>query len=402
MRPTILLLLACLSLPGNGAPAQQTTTNATAAVSARVDRARWLGAPDHIADGVDLFRVDGLETTGSDAPQSVRLLRLDPVRVRLSSALATADIPGRARVLDIARRHGAVAAVNAGFFSPPGEPVGLLRVDGRLVSDTRRHRGAVAILDDGRGVRLRFGQAAARVRLRFRVGGAWRSVPIDGVDTVRSPGRLVLFTPASGATTGTNSGREWTIESATRRDGTRVLRASLPSSRGDTAIPADGYVLSRSGPAASASLAALPRATDVRIEETIDVLGGSRQADWQRASTVIGGAGLLMRDGRRLTAWAREQLSKGFETTRHPRTVVGRDRNGAIWLIAVDGRQPGRAVGMTFLELQDLLGRLDVTDALNLDGGGSTTMVVEGEVVNRPSDLTGPRAVSDALIVTAR
>ena len=57
---------------------------------------------------------------------------------------------------------------------------------------------------------------------------------------------------------------------------------------------------------------------------------------------------------------------------------------------------------MTFLELQDLLGRLDVTDALNLDGGGSTTMVVEGEVVNRPSDLTGPRAVSDALIVTAR
>jgi exopolysaccharide biosynthesis protein len=95
-------------------------------------------------------------------------------------------------------------------------------------------------------------------------------------------------------------------------------------------------------------------------------------------------------------------LSKGFATTRHPRTVVGRERDGAIWLITVDGRQPGRAVGMTFVELQDLLGRLDVTDALNLDGGGSTTMVAGGQVVNRPSDLTGPRAVSDALIVTPR
>ena len=57
---------------------------------------------------------------------------------------------------------------------------------------------------------------------------------------------------------------------------------------------------------------------------------------------------------------------------------------------------------MSFTEMQVLLARLGATDALNLDGGGSTTMVVRGEVVNRPSDLTGPRPVSDALVVMSR
>jgi len=57
---------------------------------------------------------------------------------------------------------------------------------------------------------------------------------------------------------------------------------------------------------------------------------------------------------------------------------------------------------MTFEDLQRLADRLELTDALNLDGGGSTTMVIRGQVVNRPSDPTGVRPVGDALIVTPR
>jgi exopolysaccharide biosynthesis protein len=57
---------------------------------------------------------------------------------------------------------------------------------------------------------------------------------------------------------------------------------------------------------------------------------------------------------------------------------------------------------MNFAELQRLCDRLHITDALNLDGGGSTTMVVNGAIKNTPSDAGGPRRVSDALIVTLR
>ena len=68
----------------------------------------------------------------------------------------------------------------------------------------------------------------------------------------------------------------------------------------------------------------------------------------------------------------------------------------------VDGRRPDFSVGMTLHELARLCDRLGLRNALNLDGGGSTTLVVKGVVVNRPTDLTGPRAVSDAIVATLR
>jgi exopolysaccharide biosynthesis protein len=81
--------------------------------------------------------------------------------------------------------------------------------------------------------------------------------------------------------------------------------------------------------------------------------------------------------------------------------MIGQDARGFLWLVAVDGRQPDYSIGMRFSDLQRLADRLDLTDALNLDGGGSTTMVVDGQAVNRPSDPLGARPVGDAILVTA-
>jgi len=81
--------------------------------------------------------------------------------------------------------------------------------------------------------------------------------------------------------------------------------------------------------------------------------------------------------------------SINFNTNRHPRTMVGITADGHMLLLVVDGRQPGYADGMSLFELRALAHSLGCTDALNLDGGGSTTLVVAGEgsngVVNRPS-----------------
>ena len=111
----------------------------------------------------------------------------------------------------------------------------------------------------------------------------------------------------------------------------------------------------------------------------------------------------LRAGGVRVTDWQPEALSaEAFTNARHPRTLIGRDERGIIWLVAADGRQPDYSIGMTFGDLQALARRLDFVHALNLDGGGSTTMVVGGEIVNKPSDANGPRAVSDAILVKAR
>ena len=88
----------------------------------------------------------------------------------------------------------------------------------------------------------------------------------------------------------------------------------------------------------------------------------------------------------------------GFAASRHPRTAVGFDpAKGRLWLVVVDGRQPPYSVGMTLPELSDFLSALGATEALNLDGGGSTVVVVGGKPRNRPSDQSGERPVVNAL-----
>ena len=99
----------------------------------------------------------------------------------------------------------------------------------------------------------------------------------------------------------------------------------------------------------------------------------SSPRDWSRVPHAVSGAGLLVLGGREFSEWTDERIAAGFETTRHPRTVIGTDARGAIWLISVDGRNPSLSLGMSFGELQRLSRRLGLRSALNLDGGGSTS-----------------------------
>jgi exopolysaccharide biosynthesis protein len=87
--------------------------------------------------------------------------------------------------------------------------------------------------------------------------------------------------------------------------------------------------------------------------------------------------------------------------TRHPRTAVAKLRDGKFLMITVDGRSESSG-GISLYDLAKLLLELGAIDAMNLDGGGSTTMYLEGKVVNQPSDKEGERKVSDAIIATPR
>jgi hypothetical protein len=363
---------------------------------ARVQRLE-LGDAREVAPGVRLYRVTDSGLLNPAGPLSAWLLRLDPRNVTLESALANDEIVGTETVADTAARHKAIAAVNAGFFLPNGDPAGVLTVAGRLVSDTRRPRGAVGILNGREAPRLLFARLAATASLVIhRSLGRTTRVPIDGIDTTRARGQLMLFTPAYHADTDTaEGGLEWIV------DGSPARVVSGPEKGGRTAIPRTGFVLSFGGTAAPPGLAALKPNARVSIETHYTPLEGP-SGPWSQARHVIGGAGLLIRDGRDVEDWSVEKFNKGFAESRHPRTLIGVAADGAIWLAAIDGRQPQLSVGMTLEELRALARRLELTDALNLDGGGSTTMWVAGEVVNSPSDPTGPRKVSDALLVFNR
>jgi hypothetical protein len=306
---------------------------------------------------------------------------------------------GTETVGGIAERHKPIAAINAGFFLPNGDPAGVMTIDGRLVSDTRRPRGAVGISRDAAGVKLVFARLRATASLVLQSsspgsnGQAMATIAIDGIDTTRIRGQLMLYTPSYHSDTDTaKGGLEWVID---RQRGRLV---SGPHRSGKTRIPPRGFVLSFGGELVPEPLQLLGRSTRVRLDVSYDPVEGEPKP-WLFAQDIIGGAGLLIRNGRDVEDWSIERFNAGFSENRHPRTMIGTAADSTIWLVTVDGRQPELSVGMSLLELRAVARRLGLVNALNLDGGGSTTMWVQGKVMNHPSDPTGPRMVSDALLV---
>ncbi len=369
-----------------------------APLPASTQQALNLGPPRTVATGVTLFHLTNQSLLNPPAAVSVWLLKVDLGSADLRAALANDEIVDTETVADTATRRQALAAVNAGFFLlPSGDPAGIYKLNGQLVSDTRRPRGAVGFLRNGNSLRLIFGRVTATMALRVpRLARQDVRMEIAGVDTTRHRGKLMLFTPAYHSDTDTTKGGlEWVVS------GKPLRVAGAPQTAGKTAIPRDGFVLSYGGTTAPPPLSALTRGTRVELD-TIYTSPDRSPEDWARAEAIVGGAGLLIRDGRLIEDWTVEQLTAGFPETRHPRTVIGTHPDGSVWLITVDGRQPTLSAGMSLFELRSLAARLGLSEALNLDGGGSTTMWVQGQIVNSPSDVAGPRKVSDALLVMRR
>lgn len=118
------------------------------------------------------------------------------------------------------------------------------------------------------------------------------------------------------------------------------------------------------------------------------------------AAFIISGAGQVARDGKVDVTARRERLSAAFAESRHPRTGVGHSADGKTLIMGVvDGRQPDHSIGVSLAELGEIMIVNGAAAALNLDGGGSSCMIVDGVVVNRPSDPGGERAVTSALCV---
>ena len=132
------------------------------------------------------------------------------------------------------------------------------------------------------------------------------------------------------------------------------------------------------------------------------VLKGDAIERWERdieAEDVVTTGPVLLAGGE-----AEPVVKDKFNTNRHPRTAVGRRADGTVLLVVADGRNQ-EAAGLSMIELQQVMAALGCRDAINLDGGGSTAMVVRGAIVNHPSDnrkfdAAGERSVANAIIVT--
>jgi hypothetical protein len=280
-----------------------------------------------------------------------------------------------------------VAAVNADFFSfETGRPIGNQVRNEMIVAGTKSARSHLGITENFRP----FIEV-----LSFQGEALWDkgTVRIDGVNQKRGVRKSVLY----------NSywGRELKSDSNGIRINLRLidgwgiadtLRAVVVN-HGEDPLTFDDL-----------SAAALVLEGGVLKGEMPDARDTLKlflafERDRRPYSQVLGGGGRILKDGTIVGDGTKDQegIRSKFFTDRHPRTFVGFDRDTtAIFLCTVDGRQAS-SIGMNFKEMGEFLLEIGVWNAVNLDGGGSTTMVVRHNVVNSPSDASGERPVANTL-----
>jgi len=329
------------------------------------------------------------ELTG---PWFINVLRIDLKRARLKIVHALDEGVGLETVSSLAARYRATAATNGGYFriagTYRGESIGLLVLDRSLISEPYNERAEFGLIDTGDKTEVIFGHL--RFAGKISVGPAKHSV--QGLNRPLSPDELIIFTPKFHGTTLTNPDG---IEVVVRRN--RV--AAVRDLKGSSEIPADGYVISAIGSAREWVKTHVRKGARVNFVWRLNSIESGADIDWTRAYSMLGGGPQLIKAGKIAITDKQEKMAPGFATDRHPRTAIAKLESGRLLLVTVDGRQPGVSAGMPLEMLAELLLEFGTVEAMNLDGGGSTTMVIHNKVVNRPSDQTGERPVSDAILI---
>lgn len=119
--------------------------------------------------------------------------------------------------------------------------------------------------------------------------------------------------------------------------------------------------------------------------------------------TAVGGGPVLVQQGEiSITNNEEMKFSGKAIDDKHPRSAMGYTRNGKLIFLAIEGRFPGKAEGATLTQMAQLLKNIGCVEALNLDGGGSTCLLINGKETIKPSDKTGQRPVPAVFIVKKR
>lgn len=237
-----------------------------------------------------------------------------------------------------------------------------------------------------------------RFGLDGNVTSSGRVARLDGINFRQDSNSLVLYTKAIGDSAPVDTlGRDFSwvpLKLIAQNGNTLTYRLSGSVKRGGWMQLANGASLAAGGRSRSYLESIARNGGVVRIVRKLS-------PDRGKIRTVVGGWPRIIREGKvdAQDADILEGTFPRFSSTRHPRTAVGFSKDSTkLILMTVDGRRESDS-GMSLVELGQAMLSLGAFEAMAFDGGGSTTMLVNGEVMNHPSDATGERAVGSALLI---
>ncbi len=293
--------------------------------------------------------------------------------IEIAPQLASTNLKHRATIRTIASRNNSIAAVNGTYFKPQnGVPLGTLMIDKKVYTGPIHNRVAMGI---GKN---EFKMAQVQFNSTLKAGR--QSLKIDNINQPRMLSTYTLLYT-----------RDWGLTSPTPpKYGVNIAiqdNKITAISYGSTAIPENGYVIS--GPKAKLE----PFFMAKKIELDIKMV-----PQWENIDHIISGGPYLIKDGEVFIDVTAQKL--GAITGKNPRTAIGYTAHNEFIMVTVDGREHA-SVGMTLGELARMMKGFGCINAMNLDGGGSTVMYVQGKVVNNPAQKGGI-PISNALTISER
>lgn len=337
----------------------------------------------HFVDPKVPWNVDVVEIDLADSFNSVETVK---AKDALAGYEGTSSMAARRNW----NQHWVVSAINADFFGDGGVPINAQIRGGELL---RLPIGYSTIGFDETNFPM-----ISRVSYSGSVWARGQQKSINGVNQDRLDNQLIFYNSFYGSTTGTNQyGKEvlisplgggWIVN-----DTVRCLVEKIEDGVGSMPLVSGKAVLSAHGEA-------INFLTDnVQIGDTVKILL-SLEPDLEGLKELVGGFPRIVKDGQNyaLQGYSEEGGHSSFATDYHPRTAVGYSQDGRkLFFFTVDGRQAGLSRGMSLPELADFMISQGVYNGMNFDGGGSTTMVVRGQIKNYPSD-GHERSVANALL----
>ena len=353
----------------------------------------WLGQTVQFSKITDYFR-SFTERERTDVTKSVargiehrqiqdkgmltNILAVSPDAVDIRPYRALSAGIGTETLVSLARRHEALAAINGGFFEMVGtfrgESVGALKIDGEWISEPEQGRAVIGLRTIDRKIKASIDRIALRQELALPSG---KTLPIDGMNRNRGENELIIYRP------------HFHVVTLTMPDGVEaVVRngevVSIHEGHGSLRIPADGYVLSASGKRSADLLTHISEGDTVQIRETIipERVGDSDL--WASFAHIIGGGPLLLQDGvaSSTKSYEQEGFDRAFHSFWHPRTAVGKKADGTLLFVTITATEAGVRRGVMLPRLAERFLEWGATDALNLDGGHSSMLVIQDEIVS--------------------
>lgn len=292
--------------------------------------------------------------------------------LELTPALSSdTTLQSRRPITTIAKNKNAVVALNGTYFKPQtGVPLGTLMINKKMYTGPIYDRVAMGIFDNGFDI--------ARVQLNASVNGSGKTIPVNNINQPRMLSTYVLVY--------TSEWGKYSPYAPKYGMGLQVVEGKITkASANPIEIPQNGYVIS--GPKS-----VLQPLLDKKDAELIV----NTNPEWKNVKHIISGGPYLVRNSEVFVDMTAQKL--GAIGGRNPRSAIGYTADNNLILVAVDGRE-GSSIGMTLMELASFMQSIGCTNAMNLDGGGSTVMYVNGQVVNKPQ-MKGGIPLSNAIVLS--